>query len=204
MQPTATGARRAMPTIDQQQRRTAICAMARGILPVGKAARVGEQTGVTAFDFGRGGTQVQPCRFRKHRLCDWLAQCIKRCAVETTQEVRWSIVLEVSGLQQAQAVVPYRRPAFAVERQPARTRRSALRRHPLGVGAVFAAAIQRRFGKRVEARAFGRTHVERPIRSDCCEKSDHGWSFWCFRLKSTKGGWRLNEAAFMDERTTMP
>src|SRR6185437_6934886 len=141
---------------------------------------------------------------REHRLCDRVAQCIKRCAVETTQEIRWRIGLEFSGLQQAQAVVPHRRPAFAVERQPARTRRSALLRHPLGVGAVFAAAIQRSFGKRVEARAFGRTHIERPIRSGFCEKSDHGWSFWCFRLESTKGRCRLDEAAFMDERTTMP
>jgi hypothetical protein len=32
----------------------------------------------------------------------------------------------------------------------------------------------------------------------------HGWPFGCFRSRSAAGEWRLNQAAFMDERIPMP
>src|SRR5690348_16344996 len=59
---------------------------------------------------------------------------------------------------------------------------------------VFSTTYRNRRMEAPRRSVHGRTQNQR-------REVRHGWPFGCFRSRSAAGEWRLNQAAFMDERT---
>ena len=128
--------------------------MARGLLPVAQAVRVGDQPGLVRRQAQAGFAQAQPLRIVAGR-CRRIVQHEQGRVAAQPQQARFRICGHLRRGERVQAIVVRGRALLRIEHHETRARRAALRGQPFGIVAMFGRAFQSRGGEGVAMRARG-------------------------------------------------